>query len=57
MPCCWQNFGTGVPLSACFNPAMIWLEENQDLFTAEPPHSIRENSYMDTARFAKLILV
>jgi hypothetical protein len=35
-----------VPLSACFNTAIIWLSVNRDFFTAEPPLSIWRKFYL-----------
>jgi hypothetical protein len=37
---------TGVPTSACFKTAMIWLSVNRDFFIAEPPHCITRKFYL-----------
>src|SRR6185437_12053486 len=44
MPCCRHSSGTGVPPSACFNTAMIWLSLNRDFFMEPPRVRLRENS-------------
>lgn len=42
--CCRHSPGTGVPASACFSAAMIWLSVNRDFFMEPPRVRPRENS-------------
>ena len=37
--------GDGVPPSACFNTAMIWLSVNRDRFIAKLPHFVSRKFY------------
>src|SRR5690606_8253181 len=48
MPCSRHSSGTGVPASACFRIAMIWLSVNRDFFIEFP---CCENSTSDHCGF------
>src|SRR5690554_4074840 len=48
MPCSRHSSGTGVPVSACFRIAMIWLSVNRDFFIEFP---CCENSTSDHCGF------